>query len=108
MNKKNLLVSIILILAILVAGILGYMYFKNNKTNIQNSFGGIETKLEEIKTEPVEPANNQPDPEELKPGLYVCQDQCGNGICQPAGTACKGELSCPCAETKEDCPQDCK
>jgi hypothetical protein len=34
----------------------------------------------------------------------VCQHQCGNGQCQEM--VCMGS-GCPCAETAENCPQDC-
>jgi hypothetical protein len=35
----------------------------------------------------------------------VCVNQCGNGECQEV--VCLGS-SCPCAESAQDCPQDCK
>jgi hypothetical protein len=35
----------------------------------------------------------------------TCQDKCGNGVCEEVVCAAIG---CPCAETKESCPQDCK
>lgn len=34
----------------------------------------------------------------------TCQDKCGNGVCEEVVCAAMG---CPCAETKETCPQDC-
>jgi len=34
-----------------------------------------------------------------------CIDQCGNGICEEAVCAAIG---CPCSESKETCPSDCK
>jgi len=34
-----------------------------------------------------------------------CKDLCGNGICQEV--VCLA-IGCPCAETAESCPQDCK
>nr|MBD3359334.1 hypothetical protein [Candidatus Buchananbacteria bacterium] len=34
----------------------------------------------------------------------ICQDMCGDGICQ--SIVCLGS-GCPCAETAENCPQDC-
>jgi|GEM_PF-5430281 len=33
-----------------------------------------------------------------------CVDKCGDGFCQEV--VCQA-LDCPCAETKEGCPQDC-
>ncbi len=38
-------------------------------------------------------------------GNSLCVDNCGNGICEEM--VCMGE-GCPCAETVESCPQDCK
>jgi len=35
----------------------------------------------------------------------VCNNQCGDGTCQEV--VCLA-IGCPCAETKENCPQDCK
>ncbi len=34
-----------------------------------------------------------------------CEDKCGDGVCQEI--VCQA-LGCPCAETRENCPQDCK
>jgi len=34
----------------------------------------------------------------------VCEDLCGDGICQKV--VCQG-IGCPCAETPENCPEDC-
>lgn len=35
----------------------------------------------------------------------VCNNQCGDGTCQEV--VCLA-IGCPCAETKENCPQDCE
>ncbi len=35
----------------------------------------------------------------------ICVDMCGNGICEEM--VCMGE-GCPCAETPDSCPADCK
>lgn len=35
----------------------------------------------------------------------LCVDKCGDGVCQEM--VCMGE-GCPCAETREFCPADCK
>ncbi len=34
----------------------------------------------------------------------VCEDRCGDGICQEI--VCMA-IGCPCAETPETCPEDC-
>lgn len=78
-NKTNLkYILIVLILAVLVAGgILAYQYWWLPKHEI---------KPPEI-TEP-----------------ETCEDLCGDGTCQEI--VCMA-IGCPCAETKESCPQDC-
>jgi len=43
--------------------------------------------------------------EESKKEEKLCVDLCGDGVCQEV--VCLGE-NCPCAETKESCPQDCQ
>lgn len=40
-----------------------------------------------------------------KKGQRFCRDFCGDGICQEI--VCFA-IGCPCAETKENCPEDCK
>lgn len=35
----------------------------------------------------------------------VCKDLCGDGVCQEI--VCMA-IGCPCAETKESCPEDCR
>jgi putative hemolysin len=35
----------------------------------------------------------------------TCEDMCGDGICQEV--VCQA-IGCPCAETRQTCPQDCK
>ena len=35
----------------------------------------------------------------------TCEDQCGDGVC--AEIVCMA-IGCPCAETPENCPEDCK
>lgn len=41
----------------------------------------------------------------LAPENKICVDQCGDGTC--AEMVCMAE-GCPCAETHQSCPQDCK
>lgn len=45
----------------------------------------------------------------IRPGKNIdrgiCVDKCGNGRCEEI--VCMGE-GCPCAESAENCPQDCK
>jgi hypothetical protein len=35
----------------------------------------------------------------------ACKNECGNGSCQEM--VCQA-VGCPCSETKQSCPQDCK
>jgi len=43
--------------------------------------------------------------EEIMPSEAVCRDLCGDGVCQ--AVVCMA-VGCPCPETKENCPQDCR
>jgi len=52
---------------------------------------------EEVDT-PVEPPIVVPQPDML------CEDNCGDGRCDEIVCLATG---CPCAETKQDCPEDC-
>lgn len=42
---------------------------------------------------------------ECRPGERFCKDLCGDGTCQEVVCLAVG---CPCSETPESCPQDCK
>ena len=42
---------------------------------------------------------------ECQKGERFCKDLCGDGICQEI--VCLA-IGCPCAETKESCPEDCQ
>jgi hypothetical protein len=44
-------------------------------------------------------------PETPEGKVDACKDSCGDGECQ--AVVCLA-LGCPCSETKESCPQDCK
>ena len=117
---RKILITIGIILAIaLIAGLFVYKYSrdvgKTEQSNKEESI--IETPGEQIitpgaalpeqgqKQPPADLGNPQIEPQ---PGLTVCADKCGDGICQPAGTICEDNLNCICAETKADCPSDCK
>ncbi len=47
------------------------------------------------------PKNNQAEAS----GKSLCVNECGNGVCQEM--VCMGE-GCPCAETAQNCPEDCR
>lgn len=111
MNKKFLIISSAAIIVILIGGFFAFGNFKTVKAPEQNvetipqNTEVPENSLPEVKIEPPEIITETPNPQ---PGFYVCKDECGDGICQPAGTVCKDQLSCICAETAQDCPQDCR
>ncbi len=111
-NKKILIIGVILI-ATLIGGFFVYKYSKDIKketeTPIEQTITPDQSQNQpqvnvenpHIKTQPqLEPSTQT--------GFSVCVDKCGDGVCQPAGTICKDNLNCICAETKTDCPSDCK
>lgn len=117
-DKKVLIFLIVVLIIIAVIGFWALKYLLNESNiNIENSIGGLNTENQE----PDSQNNNQGDlpdvqiegvgvdgTESVQQGFSVCLDQCGDGVCQPAGTTCPDNLNCPCAETLEDCPSDCQ
>lgn len=121
LDKKILIILIVVSAVILVAGYFVYKYSREVEKIVQNNEDEaiIETQGEQATTpETILPGLGQEQPSvnlgnpqieiQPQPGLTVCVDQCGDGICQPAGTICDNDLNCICAETKADCPGDCK
>lgn len=117
-DKKILLTAVIVLFLFLVFGLL---IFKNTKNDlsVQNTTGGINTENKPVQTingntDGIKAVNGQAKIEQINNNskttgvIIVCQDKCGDGVCQPAGTICPDKLNCICAETKADCPQDCK
>jgi len=120
-DKKVLIILIITLIIILASVFLIYKYIGSGKTGVENTTGGVST--EEQKNQENSSKDNNTDDStpqvEIKAEgitgdpsnggmLIVCVDKCGDGVCQPAGTACVDSLNCICAETKADCPGDCK
>ncbi len=114
-DKRILIVTIILLILVLAIVFVSYKYrvlVKNvtkvevpadQKVNIGTN-NNIEQKPE------VQLQNNSVKAEGTtsKGTLTVCLDKCGDGICQKTDPNCKnGDLSCICLETKSECPQDC-
>lgn len=62
--------------------------------------GRIEKK---VKEEIEKKTERQP-----KTGLFICLDKCGDGVCQTADLLCTDKLNCPCVESRDNCPSDCK
>ena len=104
-DKKVLIICVILIV-VLIAGFFVYKYSKDVKKTVQNNEGEI--KIETPGKQIITPSENSKVEIQPRPGLIICADKCGDGICQPAVTICEDNLNCICAETKVDCPGDCK
>ena len=104
-DKKILVIVGVILIVVLIAGFFIYQYLKDLEKTVQNNEG--EVKMETPGEQIIIPGENPQIEIQPQPGLTVCADKCGDGICQPAGTICESKLNCVCAETKEDCPQDC-
>lgn len=115
-DKKILIILIIVLIAFLVAGYFVFKYTKEIRTRTQDLSDGANTEEEQSeKTEPsldeensaveIEYPRIEADPES---GLFICVDQCGDKVCQTSDTECKDNINCICPETKEDCPSDCQ
>ena len=87
MNKKFLIIAL-LIIVILVAGVFAYKYFNAQKTNVQNE---VKVEVGDIKINPSGGGG----------GVIICQEKCGDNVCQATEAGI-------CAETPQECPQDCK
>ncbi len=114
-DKKVLAAAIVILIVVLAAGFFVYKYFVLDKEDVdsttnqqasqptqQSNLPIIDAPKVELKTSPVE--NKQ------QGSLFICADKCGDKVCQKAGEVCpeNDNLNCACAETKLDCPQDCK
>lgn len=124
MNKKNLIVILVILAIILLACFFGFKYFNNQEINVQSYVDQEATIQPEQNLEnspaPEQPVTNNNPPQvqisppvvtEKKPvsgGLSVCVDECGNGVCQKTDPECKDNMNCICSETPQECPQDCK
>ena len=113
-DRKILMTIGVILVVVLIASLFVYKYSKDvgetvqddeEEAIIETSDDQIIAPNENLQIEPGLPA--QPGPP-AQPGLTICADKCGDGVCQPAGTVCADKLNCTCAETKADCPQDCK
>jgi uncharacterized membrane protein YkoI len=72
----------------------------------------VPTLPSEIKPQPVSPFQVETKPIEIElkksteaPKIEGCKNLCGDGICQEI--VCMA-IGCPCPETPQSCPQDCK
>lgn len=112
---KKVLITVIVILILLILIIVA-VYGSMNKANapqIENSIGGTNI---EVSQEPVLENEEgvqsgiqvQAEGEAGGGTLFICEDKCGDGICQEEDPGCAQAGSCICAETAEDCPADCQ
>lgn len=105
-DKKVLIIVCVILIVVLIAGFFIYRYSKDLEKTVQNEEG--EVKIETPSKQIIAPREDPQIETQTQPGLIICADKCGDGVCQPAGTICEDNLNCICAETKIDCPQDCK
>jgi len=128
MNKFFLITIIVILAVVLAAGFFGFKYLNQIKqVETQNSLGGanIENPAEQKTNIGAENQNSQTQTPQVQiqaggiqteensggGSLSVCLDKCGDGICQKTDSECaktNSNLNCVCAETPQDCPQDCK
>ncbi len=114
MDKKNLIILIVIAAIVLVAGFFVFKYLGQTKgIDTQNSLGGanVENSADqaEIPKTQIETGGIQVEGGNIKGGLIVCLDKCGDNICQKTDPNCKeNSMNCICPETHQECPQDCK
>lgn len=123
-DKKVLIVAIVVLLLVLGVVFFAYTYLVSGKKDL-NSNNSQATQQQTIQAPQDNTQENNPIIEELekpqiqfqnptigtqeKGSLMICADKCGDGICQKAGEVCpeNDHLNCACGETIQECPQDC-
>jgi len=108
-DKKILIISVILLILILVFGFVSYKYLFRDSYRAINEPSGqkIEQSNPSLKFNPQNQGVELKEANNIK-GLTVCLDKCGDGICQKKDPNCEDEnLNCVCAEDYEDCLKDC-
>ncbi len=113
-DKKVLVVAIVILIVVLVAGFFVYKYFildrkdMNSTTNQQAVQPTQQSNLPIIEGPKVELQSPTVQTQQ-QDSLMICADRCGDNICQKAGQICPSNdnLNCACAETHADCPKDC-
>ena len=114
-DKKVLTILIIVAVIAVLLIFAAYKYLTLAPNAVENKTGGAQT----IQTAPDDNQNQQnylaPDVQIEAQGengngqLLVCQDKCGDGVCQKVDNNCgKGSTSCICPEEPKECPQDCQ
>jgi len=118
-DKKVLIILIVFLIVVLFAGFFVFKYLKEIKTTVQDSLGGTNTEESGQQDNNSELSPNEEEQSsidtlspqieiESQPGLSICADKCGDGVCQASDPECKNSMNCVCPETKQDCPSDCK
>jgi hypothetical protein len=110
-DKKILIILGIVLVVALIAVFFIYKYSNEVRTTVGNTEEQItdpEENLPEQEQEELPVIGNPQIEIQPQPGLTICADQCGDGVCKPADSACGNGLNCPCDEDKTSCPQDCQ
>ena len=108
-DKKILIILMIVLIVVLIATFFIYKYSKEVKVTTENTEEQIAAPGENPAEQEKPPVIGSPEIEiQPKPGLTICADQCGDGVCKPADNTCGNSLNCACDEDKTSCPQDCK
>ena len=111
-DKKVLLILIATVVVILLVGFMVYQHINNSSSKVQNLTGGAQAESNSSPTLIVSSPQIQIEAQGIggQGGLTICSDKCGDGICQKTDPTCgkDNNLNCICAETNQDCPDDCK
>ncbi|MBI2054011.1 MAG: hypothetical protein HYT36_01635 [Candidatus Staskawiczbacteria bacterium] len=121
-DRKILMFSAAGLVIFAAAGFLIFDYSEQAKTTAENSSNmEAEEQYDEDflpRQDAVEQAENSGEQNANLPeikieaiqgtGLSICQDKCGDGVCQAEESECDKGMNCICKETKEECPADCK
>ncbi len=104
-NKRIIFWILIVFLAIVIAVLLMFLKPKTAQSNVNNFEECVKAGYPVMETYPRQ--CKTPDGrmfiENTK--IETCKNLCGDGVCQEL--VCMA-IGCPCAESKESCPQDCK
>lgn len=113
-KNKKLLYGILVIAVLAIAGI-GLFVYQNKlitteKINsfeecIKAGYPVLESYPRQCKTQDGKTFVEEVTPPKKLPKLERCKDVCGNGKCEEI--VCMA-IGCPCPETPESCPEDCK
>lgn len=116
MDKKLIIIGIVVVVLVL-GGLAIWKYSINNNAsptpesnaNVEPSPAPADQGDNNIQVQVDGISAKGSDGNGVQGGLIICVDKCGDGICQKADTTCPaGSSNCVCAETKNDCSQDCK